>query len=136
MATFTSDSVSGNSAFKPFPGGTVGVRYAKYTVTAAPNTSDVYQMVDVFAGETVHDVKIKSSDLDTGTDLVYGVGDGSDTDRYIAASTAGQGGTADEMDADVAPVAYTADDTIDILVEVDPAGDVATGTLEMWVYVS
>lgn len=136
MATFTSDSVSGNSAFKPFPGGTVGVRYAKYTVTAAPNTSDVYQMVDVFAGETVHDVKIKSSDLDTGTDLVYGVGDGSDTDRYIAASTAGQGGTADEMDADVAPVAYTADDTIDIIVEVDPAGDVATGTLEMWVYVS
>ena len=113
MATFTSDSVSGNSAFKPFPGGTVGVRYAKYTVTA-----------------------VKSSDLDTGTDLVYGVGDGSDTDRYIAASTAGQGGTADEMDADVAPVAYTADDTIDIIVEVDPAGDVATGTLEMWVYVS
>ena len=136
MATFTSDSVSGNSAFKPFPGGTVGVRYSKYTVAAAPNTSDVYQMVDVFAGETVHDVKIKSSDLDTGTDLVYGVGDGSDTDRYMAASTAGQGGTADEMDADVAPVAYTSDDTIDIIVEVDPAGDVATGTLEMWVYVS
>ena len=26
--------------------------------------------------------------------------------------------------------------TIDIIVEVDPAGDVATGTLEMWVYVS
>ena len=136
MATFTSDSVSGNSAFKPFPGGTVGVRYSKYTVAAAPNTSDVYQMVDVFAGETVHDVKIKSSDLDTGTDLVYGVGDGSDTDRYMAASTAGQGGTADEMDADVAPVAYTSDDTIDIIVEVDPAGDVATGTLEMWVYIS
>ena len=75
MATFTSDSVSGNSAFKPFPGGTIGVRYAKYTVAAAPNTSDVYQMVDVFAGETVHDVKIKSSDLDTGTDLQhYSVG--------------------------------------------------------------
>ena len=73
MATFTSDSVSGNSAFKPFPGGTVGVRYAKFTTTAAPNTSDVYQMVDVFAGETVHDVKIKCSDLDTGTDLVLGV---------------------------------------------------------------
>ncbi len=119
MATFTSDSVSGNSAFKPFPGGTVGVRYAKYTVAAACNTNDVYQMVDVFAGETVHDVKIKSSDLDTGTDLIFDVGDGSDTNRYIDGSTAGQGGTADEMDADVAPVAYTADDTIDILVEVD-----------------
>ena len=136
MATFTSDSVSGNSSFKPFPGGTVGVRYAKYSVTAAPNADDVYQMVDVFAGETVHDVKIKSSELDGGTALVFGVGDGSDTDRYIAASTAGQTGVADEMDADVAPVAYSADDTIDIICEVAPGSDVATGTLEIWVYVS
>ena len=136
MATFTSDSVSGNSSFKPFPGGTVGVRYAKYSVTAAPNADDVYQMVDVFAGETVHDVKIKSSDLDGGTALVFGVGDGSDTDRYMAASAAGQAGTADEMDADVAPVAYTSDDTIDIICEVAPGTDVTTGTLEMWVYVS
>ena len=138
MATFTSDSVSGNSAFKPFPGGTIGVRYAKYTVAAAPNANDVYQMVDVFAGETVHDVKIKSSDLDSNGSpaLVFGVGDGSDTDRYMAASAAGQAGTADEMDADVAPVAYTSDDTIDIICEVAPGTDVATGTLEMWVYVS
>tara|TARA_R100000152_G_scaffold14307_1_gene6496 strand:- start:36 stop:446 length:411 start_codon:yes stop_codon:yes gene_type:complete len=136
MATFTSDQVSGHQSFKPFPSGTVGVRYAKITVSAAPNAADVYQMVDVFAGETVHDVKIKSSDLDGGTALVWGVGDGSDTDRYIAASTCGQGGTADEMDADVAPVEYSADDTIDIICEVAPGSDVATGTLEMWVYVS
>ena len=136
MATFTSDSVSGNSSFKPFPGGTVGVRYAKYSVTAAPNADDVYQMVDVFAGETVHDVKIKSSDLDGGTALVFGVGDGSDTDRYIAASTAGQTGVADHMDADVCPKTYSADDTIDIICEVAPGSDVATGTLEIWITVA
>jgi len=136
MATFTSDVVSGNQSFKPFPSGAVGVRYSKYTVTAAPNANDVYVMVDVFAGETVHDVKIKSSDLDGGSGLVYGVGDGGDTDKYIAASTCGQGGTADEMDADVAPVTYSSDDTIDIICEVAPGTDVATGTLEMWVYVS
>jgi len=136
MATFTSDQVSGNQSFKPFPSGNVGVRYAKIIVSAAVNAADVYKMVDVFAGETVHDVKIKSSDLDTGTGLVYGVGDGGDTDKYIAASTCGQGGTADEMDADVAPVTYSSDDTIDIICEVAPAGDVATGTLEMWVYIS
>ena len=136
MATFTSDVVAGNQTFKPFPGGTVGVRYGKFTTTAAPNTSDVYQMVDVFAGETVVDVKLSSSDLDTGTDLVYGVGDGTDTDRYIAASACGQTGIADDMDANVAPVAYTADDTIDIIVEVDPAGDVAVGTIELWVFVA
>jgi len=136
MATFTSDVVSGNQSFQPFPSGTVGVRYSKYTVTAAPNANDVYQMVDVFSGETVHDVKIKSSDLDGGSGLVYGVGDGGDTDKYIAASTCGQGGTADEMDADVAPVTYSSDDTIDIICEVAPGSDVAAGTLEMWVYVS
>ena len=136
MATFTSDQVSGHQAFKPFPSGTVGVRYAKITVSAAPNAADVYQMVDVFSGETVHDVKIKSSDLDGGTALVWGVGDGGDTDKYIAASTCGQGGTADEMDADVAPVTYSSDDTIDIICEVAPGSDVATGTLEMWVYIS
>ena len=136
MATFTSDMVSGNQSFKPFPSGAVGVRYAKITLTAAPNAADVFQMVDVFAGETVHDVKIKSSDLDGGTALVWGVGDGSDTDLYIAASTCGQGGTADESDADVAPKAYSVDDTIDIICEVAPGSDVATGTLEMWVYVS
>ena len=136
MATFTSDVVAGNQTFKPFPGGTVGVRYGKFTTTAAPNTSDVYQMVDVYAGETVVDVKLSSSDLDTGTDLVYGVGDGTDTDRYIGASACGQTGVADDMDANTAPVAYTADDTIDVIVEVDPAGDVAVGTIELWVFIA
>tara|TARA_Y100001949_G_scaffold168477_1_gene167269 strand:+ start:248 stop:658 length:411 start_codon:yes stop_codon:yes gene_type:complete len=136
MATFTSDQINGNQTFKPFPDGNLGIRYAKFSVTAAPNTSDVYQMVDVFAGETVHDVKIKSTDLDTGTDLVYGVGDGTDTDSFIAASTCGQAGGGDEQDADISPVTYSSDDTIDIFVEVDPAGDVATGTLEMWVTIS
>ena len=136
MATFSSDNVSGNQAFKPFPSGMVGVRKATFTVTAAPNAGDIYQMVDVFAGETVHDVKLKSSDLDTGTGLVFGVGDGSDTDYYIGASTVGQGAGTDDQDDNVAPKAYTADDTIDIICEVAPAGDVDSGTLELWVYVS
>ena len=136
MATFTSPQVDGNQVFKPFPDGNLGVRYAKYVVTAAPNTSDVYQMVDVFAGETVHNVKIKSSDLDTGTDLVFGVGDATDADQYLAASACGQTGIADDQDANIAPNTYTSDDTIDITVEVDPAGDVATGTLELWVTIS
>ena len=136
MATFTSDQINGNQTFKPFPDGNLGIRYAKFSVTAAPNTDDIYQMVDVFAGETVHNVKIKSTDLDTGTDLVYGVGDATDADQYIAASACGQAGGGDESDANVSPNTYTSDDTIDITVEVDPAGDVATGTLEMWVTIS
>lgn len=136
MATFTSDMVAGNQSFKPFPSGAVGVRYAKINITAAVNAGDIYKMVDIFAGETLHDVKIKSSDLDTGSGLVWGVGDGSDTDKYIAASNIGQAGGVDHADADLAPVTYSADDTIDIICEVAPAGDVASGTLEMWIYVS
>jgi len=136
MATFTSDMVSGNQAFKPFPSGALGVRYAKINITAAPNAADVYKMVDVFAGETVHNVVIKSSDLDGGTALVWGVGDGDDTDYYIGASTAGQTGVADHMDTDVCPKTYSADDTIDIICEVAPGSDVATGTLEIWITVA
>ena len=136
MATFTSDMVAGNQSFKLFPSGAVGVRYATINITAAVNAGDIYKMVDVFAGETLHDVKIKSSDLDTGSGLVWGVGDGSDTDKYIAASNIGQAGGVDHADADLAPVTYSADDTIDIICEVAPAGDVASGTLEMWIYVS
>jgi len=136
MATFTSDPVSGNQSFKPFPSGAIGVRYAKFNVTAAPNAADVYQMVDIFAGETLHDIKIKSSDLDTGSGLVLDVGDGSDSDRFIDGSTIGQAGGIDHEDANLAPIVYSSDDTIDITCQVAPAGDVATGTLEMWIYIS
>tara|TARA_Y100000401_G_C8144275_1_gene136399 strand:+ start:57 stop:473 length:417 start_codon:yes stop_codon:yes gene_type:complete len=138
MATFTSDMVSGNQSFKPFPSGAVGVRKGTISLTAAPNVGDIYQVVDVFAGETVHDVKIKCSDLDSNGSpaLVFGVGDGDDTDYYIAASAAGQTGVADEQDADVCPKVYSADDTIDVICEVAPATDVATGTIEVWVYIS
>jgi len=136
MATFTSPQVDGNQVFKPFPDGNLGVRYAKLTVTAALNAADVFQMVDVFAGETVHDVKIKVSDLDAGTALVLDVGDDGDVDRFIDGSTVGQAGGTDHEDANGAPQVYTADNTIDILCTVAPGTDVATGTLEMWVYVS
>jgi hypothetical protein len=136
MATFTSPQVDGNQVFKPFPDGNLGVRYAKYVVAAALNANDVFQMVDVFSGETVHNVKIKVSDLDAGTALVLDVGDDGDVDRFIDGSTAGQTGVTDHEDANGAPHPYTADNTVDVLCTVAPGTDVATGTIEMWVYVS
>ena len=135
MATYTSGPVAGNSSFKPFPDGNLGVRYAKFTATTAIAVNDVIQMVDVFAGETVHNVKIKTTDLDTGTALVLDVGDGSDTDYYIDGSTIGQAGGSDELDANVAPKTYTADDTIDVLAQVGPGGG-GTGDIEIWVTVA
>lgn len=135
MATYKSDQVNGNSSFKPFPSGNIGVRYAKFEATTALALNDVIQIADVFSGETVHDIIIKTDDLDTGTALVLDVGDGSDTDYYIDGSTVGQAGGTDEKDANVAPKEYSADDTIDILVQVAPGGG-GTGTIECWVYVS
>ena len=81
--------VNGNQSFKPFPSGAVGVRYAKFTATTAIALNDVIEMVDVFAGETVHDVKIKCGDLDTGTSLVLDVGYGGATDSIIDGSEIG-----------------------------------------------
>ena len=135
MATYKSDMVKGNQSFKPFPSGAIGVRYAKFEASTALALNDVIQIVDVFSGETVHDVIIKTDDLDTGTALVLDVGDGSDADYYIDGSTVGQAGGTDEKDANVAPKEYSADDTIDILVQVAPGGG-GTGTIECWVYVS
>jgi len=135
MATYKSDMVNGNQSFKPFPSGAVGVRYAQFEASTALELNDVIQIVDVFSGETVHDVIIKTDDLDSGTALVLDVGDGSDADYYIDGSTVGQTGGTDEKDANVAPRAYSADDTIDILVQVGPGGG-GTGTIECWVYVS
>jgi len=135
MATYTSGPVAGNQSFKPFPDGNLGVRYAKFTATTAIALNDVIQMVDVFAGETVHNVVIKTGDLDTGTALVLDVGDGSDTDYYIDGSTIGQAGGTDTLDANTAPKTYTADDTIDVKAQVAPGGG-GLGDIEIWVTVS
>ena len=133
--TYTSDVVSGNQSFKPFPSGMMGVRYSKFEASTALVLNDVIQMVDVFAGETVHKIVIKTDDLDTGTTLVLDVGDGSSTDYYIDGSTVGQSGGTDDQDANVSPKVYSSDDTIDIKVQVAPTGG-GTGTIEMWVHVS
>lgn len=135
MATYRSDMVNGNQSFKPFPSGALGVRYASFEASTALALNDVIQIVDVFSGETVHKVVIKTDDLDTGTTIVLDVGDGSDPDYYIDGSTVGQAGGSDEIDANVAPREYSADDTIDILVQAAPTGG-GTGTIECWVYVS
>jgi len=135
MATYKSDMVNGNQSFKPFPSGAVGVRYAKFTATTAIALNDVIEMVDVFAGETVHDVKIKTGDLDTGTALVLDVGYGGATDSIIDGSTIGQAGGTDHADANIAPIVFSSDDTIDVKAQVGPSGG-GTGDIEVWVYIS
>ena len=146
MATFTSDSVSGNSAFQNFPQGNLGVRVASYSITAALSAADIIQMVDVFKGETVYGAILTTTDLDTGgsPSIVLDVGYGGAAASLIDGSTIGQaGGTASSLaignathgSTATAPVAFSADDTIDVTVQAGPATGATSGTLTMYLIV-
>lgn len=81
--------------------------------------NDVIQMVKVPNGARIIDVILGADDLDTDASpaIVLSVGDGADTDRFIAASTVAQAGGIARMNSAVGvDKVYTADDTIDILI--------------------
>lgn len=144
MATYTSSAVTNRAnAFSPFPDGTLGVRTAEYEVAADEvETAHTYQMIPVFAGETVYDVILQTDDLDAVTSLVLDVGDGDVVDRYIDGSTIGQTGGTQRFGATpgAAPTAvefprtYTADDTIDVLVATVTANSTA-GTIRLIAFI-
>ena len=149
-----SGNVEGNSAFKGFPEGQMFVRQATIS-TPVLALNDVIQALDVFAGETLHHIIVKSTDIDTNGSpaVVLDVGYGNSTtetaatsDDIIDGSTIGQaGGTAvagvfsSDDDGGTAfasgPLAFTSDDTIDIHVQVAPA-TAATGTITVTGYFS
>lgn len=111
--------------------------YKEYTFLAAPALNDVVQMVKVPSGAIVTNVVLGADDLDTnGTPLiVLDVGDGSDTDRFIDGATSAQaGGTSAALAGTAGSFGYqySADDTVDILVQVAPATG-AVGTVRLLV---
>jgi len=105
--------------------------------------NDVIQMVPVQKGIKVVGMRLVTDDLDGGTTAVLDVGDGSDTDRFIDGSTIGQaGGSVDFLSGlvGVTPAAalgyeYTADDTIDVLVQAAPTSG-GVGTLKLLVFLT
>jgi hypothetical protein len=106
-----------------------------YAITAALVINDVIQMVRVPAGATVLDVLLVVPDLDASTGLTLDVGYGGDPDYWIAASTAGQAAALVRATAATAlPLAFTAEDTIDILIHAAPTTSATTGTLYLTVY--
>jgi hypothetical protein len=107
-----------------------------YTVAAALVVNDVIQMVKIPAGATILDVVLSASDLDTGTSaaIVLDVGDDGDTDRFIDGSTAGQAGGVTHLNNRAGHCyTYTADNTIDVLVQVAPATGATSGTIALGV---
>lgn len=107
-----------------------------YTLTAALALNDVIQMVKIPSGATVLDTILSCNDLDTGgaPTITLSVGDGGSTARYLSASTIGQtGGLAHTATHGGHGYAYTADDTIDVLVAAAPATGATTGTVALTV---
>ena len=59
-----SGNVESNQAFKGFPEGQMFVRKATISVPALA-LNDVVQTLDAFAGETLHALRVVSTDIDT-----------------------------------------------------------------------
>jgi hypothetical protein len=135
MATLTSSAVASTVQAKTQTG--VNIVKGTYTLTAALALNDVIQMVKVPKGAILHSVVLASDDLDTGGSpaIVLDLGDGSDTDRLIDGSTIAQGGgiVVGPNVKTGAGYAYTADDTIDVLVQVAPATGATSGTITLTV---
>ena len=117
----------------------VCVATGAYAIGAALVVNDVIQMVRVPAGATILEVQLSSDDLDSaGPSIVLDVGDGSVTDRFIDGSLAAQVAANDVISRinQIGGVAYTytAEDTIDILVQVAPATGASSGTLKLTVF--
>jgi hypothetical protein len=109
--------------------------YATYTLTAALALNDVIQMVKIPKGATILNVVLTADDLDTNGSpaIVLDVGDGSDTDRFIDGSTIAQGGgITNGMNVRTGFLyEYTAEDTIDVLVQVGPGTGATSGDIKL-----
>ena len=103
--------------------------YSEYTASATLAAGDIIQMVKVPKGARLVDLAVAWNRLaaaSTGSAVILNVGDGVDNDRYMtqlsASSTSIQRGI---QRFDGMGYEYTADDTIDIVME-----DLGTSALE------
>ena len=110
-------------------------RQATFTLTSALAAADVIQMINVFKGETVLGVVCSSADLDSGSTVTFDIGDDADPDYLVDGSAIAQTGTAVSSlaTATVAPRAYTADNTLDILVKTGPTNQLGDVTLTAYI---
>jgi len=113
MATYQSSLVTDGVVYDEVG---VKVRKATYAVTAAiAGGVNVLEMIPVYKGEMLVDLKAEYDDLDSnGTPAIDAtVGDGGDVDRFISTSTTPQAGGLVGIEHNVGHV-FTADDTIDV----------------------
>ena len=131
--TMSVEVTAGNKYASSAIKGIVIAQVGTYTASGSESAADTVQMVMVPKGAQIIEVKLMADNGTATTNI--NVGDGSDTDRYLmdvqadAAFAIGmdgaKGGTAG------AGYAYTADDTVDMLL--DTAGLTATHVYKMTV---
>lgn len=135
MATLYSDLITADTpAYSPSAAGTARTVFGTYTLSAALALNDVIQMVKVPLGAKIVGMTLAVTDLDTGGSpaIVLDVGDDGDTDRFIDGSTIGQaGGATNDILFSGYGYTYTADNTIDVLVQVAPATGATSGTIKL-----
>lgn len=97
--------------------------------------NDVVQMVKVASGMVVVDVILSVDALESNAAIVVAVGDGSEDDRFITASTIGRSSAAGVASLNNHAghlYAYTGDDTIDFKVTTaGTAGQATTGKVRL-----
>jgi len=149
---YKSGEVAGNSAYVHHPAG-IFVRKCVFTITAATVLNDVWQLVDIKAGECLHAWYLKVTDMDNDTDLVLDLGYGNSatetaatSDDLLDGSTIGQAGgfamgsvwSSDDDGSTsflLGPLEFTSDDTIDLHAQAG-AGTPTSGTITFYAYIS
>jgi len=121
MATYTSNACASTVQ----PRADIGIQSVTgtHTVSVALVANDIVQLVQVPVGACIQEIVVSCSGS-LGSTLTAEFGDGSDTDRFIASGTFGQGaGSLAKLTAITGNgYVYTANDTIDMKVNSAAAG--------------
>jgi len=132
--TYKSTQVTRGDSVRAVTPGVYSV-YGSFKITTALTTGDVIQMCAVPIGARVIDVKVEVPRWDTGTSGGFCVGDGTTTNRFITATTAGQTGSSNTIvQYNVYggnQTQYTVNDTIDIAVATAPQSGATNVTFTM-----
>jgi len=101
-----------------------------YSWTVAPSANDVIQSALIQSGSVITDVVIVHSGL--GASGTFRVGYGLDDDYFVVSASQATAGVVRMSAATALPLVLTANDTVDVTVNV--AGASATGTIAIIVY--
>lgn len=138
MTTTVVNSYANSGGYSPMAAGTLVRSSQLRSVTAAIIIDELLAEVEVPAGAKIVGVGYQASDLDSSVSPAFtaDIGDASNDDRFVAASTVGQ---AEGATADSAFVIanrgyqYTAKTKVQLTCKAAPATSATSGNIYFWV---